>query len=629
MKRHSFLFLVLVFSLLAPSYAFCADLGWMRISLIEGDVQVKTPDAADWGLASINGPLMEGDQIWVPDGGRLELQLNGGSYVRLDQNSALQVLSLDRDSSQFYLSQGHAYIYFRAPGGNLIQIDTPDSSTRAFDRAIFRVDMSDQYQYTDVAVYKGYVETENQVGRTRINAGEMLSVGQDTDGEVAPMGAPDDWEEWNKDRNHRIFARRGASSRYLPPELSAYSYDFDTSGRWVDVPDYGYCWTPTLAVGVSWAPYRFGRWTWIGGDYVWISYDPWGWVPYHYGRWSYIVNIGWCWVPPAAGDVYWGPGYVGWVITGDYVSWVPLAPGEIYYGRGYYGRSSVNITNVNITRINITNVYKNVYVTNGVTVVNRRTFGTASPRIVSVNRNVLQQRIFTRSNIKAAVVTAPGVEIKPTRQSFLMSAKPVPSSKRPPQSVRDVQIKQLKQSRRLVKDPGKSVLNPGARPETLPLNKITTPKALGKGMPVIRQIKPTAPGKPAVPGASTLKRKPLAPAVGAPPPGAVRPEGPGVKPRPQGGRQIQPRERVRPEAPKETPAPRGREIQPRERVRPEAPKETPAPRGREIQPQERVRPGTPKGGEKRQPAEEKKKEPEKKSIPEKKKEIDEKKELPF
>jgi hypothetical protein len=208
-----------------------------------------------------------------------------------------------------------------------------------------------------VAVYKGYVETENEVGKTRINAGQMVSLGQNTDGELAPMGPPDEWETWNKMRNDRLFARKGASSRYLPAELSAYSYDFDNSGRWVQVPDYGYVWTPTVVVGASWSPYRDGRWIWRGYDYEWVGSEPWGWAPYHYGRWSFIINIGWFWVPPVTREVYWSPGYVGWVRTPDYVAWVPLAPGEMYYGRGNYGRHSVNITNVkNINQVNITNV---------------------------------------------------------------------------------------------------------------------------------------------------------------------------------------------------------------------------------------------------------------------------------
>jgi hypothetical protein len=485
--------MIAVILLLVPAYAFSSNYGYMRISLVEGDVQIKTPDADDWGYASINTPVAEGDQVWVPQGGRAELQLNTGTYVRLDHNSALQILSMDKDSSQFYLSQGHAYFFFDAPRGSVIQIDTPDASTRAFDRAIFRIDMSNQYQYTDVAVYKGYVETENEVGKARINAGQMvLSLGPNTNAEVAPLGPSDEWERWNKMRNDNIFARRDGGNRYLPAELRTYSSDLDNYGRWVQVPDYGYVWTPTI-VGSSWSPYRDGRWIWMGGNYVWVAYEPWGWAPYHYGRWSFIINIGWFWVPPVASEVYWSPGYVGWVRTADYVAWVPLAPGETYYGRGDHGRNSVNISNVNIKQVNITNVYKNVYVNNGVTVVNRKTFNTHSPTIVTVNKNMIQEKIFTKNNIS---VGAP--DIKPTKESYFTSAKTIPTSKLPPQHIRNIQVKELKKSRPLMKAAEKSVLNPGAKPKELPLNTVTTPRDPGKGKPMIQRVKPGEKGKPGV-----------------------------------------------------------------------------------------------------------------------------------
>ncbi len=477
--------------LLVPSYAISSNLGYMHITLIEGDVQIKTPEAGDWGLASINGPLAEGDQVWVPQGGRVELQLNTGTYIRLDQDSALQILSMDKDSSQFYLSQGYAYIFYDAPRGGVIQVDTPDASTHAFDRAIFRIDMSDQY--TDVAVYKGYVETENKIGKTRINAGEMLSLGEDTDGEVAPIGSPDEWEGWNKARNDKIFARKDSGSHYLPVELRAYSSDLDSSGRWVQVPDYGYVWTPTVFVGAGWAPYSEGRWIWMGGEYVWVAYEPWGWAPYHYGRWAFVASVGWCWVPPVAGAVYWGPGYVGWVTTPDYVAWVPLAPGETYYGRGYYGPHSVNITNVNINQINVTKVYKNVYVNNGVTIVNRNTFATASPKIVHVNRNIIRQKIFAKNNISVGTPA-----IRPTKASYFASAKPIPMAKLPPQPIRNLQVKELKRSRPFMKEPDKSVLNPGARSKALPVSTVTMPRTPGKGKPMIQSVRPGEKGKPGV-----------------------------------------------------------------------------------------------------------------------------------
>jgi hypothetical protein len=571
-----------VLMLLAASYAH-ADYGWMRISLLQGDVQIKTTDSGDWGPASLNDPVMEGDQIWVPQDGRAELQLNMGTYIRLDQNSALQILATDKDSSQFYLSQGHAYVYFDAPAGSVIQIDTPDASSRAFEPAIFRIDMSEEYEYTDVAVYKGYVETENELGRTRVNAGETASLGRDTDGEVAPMGPPDEWEQWNKKRNDRI-RREGESWRYLPPELRTYSDDFDTDGRWVQVPEYGYCWTPTVSVGVNWAPYREGRWIWRGGEYVWISLEPWGWAPYHYGRWTFAANIGWCWVPPAAGDVYWGPGYVGWVRTGDYVAWVPLAPGEVYYGRGHYGRHSVNISSVNINQINITNVYRNVYVNNGVTVVSRGTFATGSVKFVRLQRNVIERQIFARKNI---IVGTPS--IRPTKGSYFASDRRIPSAKLPPQPVRKIDFKHLKQSRPFVKAPDRSVFRPGARQVQLPTETLRTPKTPGKGKPAIRRIKPGERGAPGIPPRGEVKpreRRVIQPERGAQPQREVKPQERRVI---QPERGAQPQREVKPQERRVIQPERG--AQPQREVKPQEKRVIQPERGaqpqREVKPQER------------------------------------------
>jgi hypothetical protein len=180
-------------------------------------------------------------------------------------------------------------------------------------------------------------------------------------------------------------------------------------------------------------------------------------------------------------------------MTPDYVAWVPLAPGETYYGRGYYGPHSVNITNVNINQINVTKVYKNVYVNNGVTIVNRDTFATASPKIIHINRNIIQQKIFARNNISIGTPA-----IKPTKASYFASAKPIPMAKLPPQTIRNLQVKELKRSRPFMRKPDKSVLNPGARPKTLPVNTVTTPRTPGKGKPMIQSVRPGEKGKPGV-----------------------------------------------------------------------------------------------------------------------------------
>jgi hypothetical protein len=455
-------YVILAFLILSfPAYSSGSTLGSLRISLIEGDVQVKPEDTGEWVPASINMPLTEGDQLWVPEGGRTELQLRDGSFLRLDENSALEILTVEKDSFQFYLTEGRSYANFRGLKETVLQIDTPDSSIRVYDRSNFRIETR-QDGYTDISVYEGVVYAENRDGETAVDEGKTLSLGEGTYAELSPLGPIDEWERWNRERDGRLAEWR-APSPYLPNELQAYSSDFEENGRWVRVRGYGYVWTPTVHGSAGWAPYRVGRWVWIGGDYVWVSYEPWGWAPYHYGRWAFISAIGWCWVPPARGAVYWGPGFVGWVRTPTYVSWVPLAPGEIYYGHGYYGPHSVNITQVNIRQINVQKiVYKNIHVHNAVTVVHHDTFVKGKHVELKVRENpFLKQKI-----------SLGGPDIKPEKATMIPVIKEIPQRKRPPEPIREIKVKELKEKRPLVRKKEASVLRPESPPRKMPVRPI-------------------------------------------------------------------------------------------------------------------------------------------------------------
>jgi hypothetical protein len=455
MKYFRFIVLLSIL-ILFPVYSHPATLGFLRISLIDGDVQIKTEDTEDWVPASINMPLRDGDRIWVPEGSKTELQLRDGTSLRLDEKSALDILTIEKDSFQFYLTEGHVYANFRGLRGSLLQIDTQGSSVRTYDRSIFRIDISGD-GYTDISVYQGSIYAENRDGRTRVNEGKTLSLREGAYAELAPLGPPDEWERWNRERD-RKFAERRPPSRYLPDELNTYSNDFEENGRWVHVREYGYVWTPTVVVSAGWAPYRVGRWVWIGGDYVWISHEPWGWVPYHYGRWAFVASMGWCWVPPVRGAVYWGPGFVGWIHTPTYVSWVPLAPREIYYGYGYYGPHSVNITNVNITNIQVQKiVYKNVHVHNAVTVIHHDTFVTGKHVDVKVRENP-----FLRERIS---IGRPA--IKPEKATLMPVLKEIPQTKRPPEPIREIKVRELKEKHPLVKAKEASVLRPESPPKEM------------------------------------------------------------------------------------------------------------------------------------------------------------------
>jgi hypothetical protein len=418
-----FIISVVFILLFLPSFAYTSDLSTMRTSLVEGDVQIQPYDLPEWIPVSVNMPLRDGDRLWVPLSGRLEIQMIDGSYVRLDENTSLTIDRAERAASLFYLKQGQAYINFNGRDRNDLTIETPVASLIIHKRATFIMRL-DAFERLEVSVIRGTVYADSGFNSSTIHAGKTLFISKDGYAELLPIEPPDYWERWNRDRDVRLQERR-YSYRYLPDELHVYAHDFDEHGTWIYERTYGHVWRPQARLSVGWSPYRLGRWTWRGGDYVWISYEPWGWAPYHYGRWAFSVSIGWYWVPPVRGKVYWSPGYVSWVYTPTYVAWVPLAPREIYYGYGYYGPYSVNI-NITKHKRYPRHRYKNAYVKNSVTIVHHDTFIKGKYRTFRPRKNpFLHEKIH---------IGRP--KIKPARTSYMPLTRTIERSKRPPEKIR-------------------------------------------------------------------------------------------------------------------------------------------------------------------------------------------------
>jgi uncharacterized protein YraI len=87
-----------------------------------------------------------------------------------------------------------------------------------------------------------------------------------------------------------------------------------------------YVWVPA-GVDYGWRPYTRGRWIYTDYGWTWVSDEPFGWATYHYGRWGFSNRIGWFWVPGNR----WGPAWVSWRQSDDYLAWAPLPP---VYDRG-------------------------------------------------------------------------------------------------------------------------------------------------------------------------------------------------------------------------------------------------------------------------------------------------------
>jgi len=465
---------IVAFIVLLPSLALSQELGLMRLRLIQGSVQIMNQETGDWAPASINMPLNEGDRLWVPENSRLEIQVHGGVYIRADEQSSIDILSLSSDAMQLYMDHGHLYIHNRRGGIQTVQIDTPQSSIRSYDNSIMLLDVEED-STTEVQSLKGYVYAESREGKTRISSGSALTLRPDGTAELAPIGTSDEWETWNRDLDLQLMTV-GESSRYLPDALQQYSSDFDQNGRWIYVNEYGYIWNPTV-IASEWAPYREGYWRLISGHYAWISHEPWGWVPFHYGRWAHVMGIGWCWVPPSIDDIYWGPGYVGWVNTPEYVAWVPLAPGEIYYGYGYYGPRSVNITTIGINAI-VAKPFINAPIFHSVTVVKRDAFGTRRPVPLQPRENPFLKH-------RDGYIPPPPA-MHPEKPLPIHPRIVEPAAKQPPERIQRIKPAEIKRERQLVKEREASVFKQQPQ-KPLPLKQLKEPKVIN------RNIKPPAP----------------------------------------------------------------------------------------------------------------------------------------
>jgi hypothetical protein len=416
MKRIILMCLFVLFAI--PTWSLAAAIGPARVSFVDGDALFRAPDADEWLPVTVNTPLDEGDAFWCPDGSRAEIQLPDGSVVRLDGGSQLDLLANEDGFMHLHLASGHLYLRTaQTMKSNSLQIDADDTTVLPSARTRLRIDMLSN-SLEDVAITKGSAYVEGNGSRTRVRAGEHILL-EEGHSEVLPLNPADSWEIWNVDRD-RAQSRSVKVDSYLPDELRGNAAELDANGTWVNVPEYGAVWRPTVILSNDWAPYRDGRWIWRGDDYVWLSFETWGWAPYHYGRWAVVRGFGWCWVPPARGDVYWGPGYVGWYRTGSHVGWTPLAPGEKFYGHRNYGSNSVNITNVNINTSTI--VYRNRSNPGGLTVMPQNDF--------LRGRTAIQQP--ARNSSVSVSVSVGSPRIQPLHETRMPIVKQTPPRVAPP-----------------------------------------------------------------------------------------------------------------------------------------------------------------------------------------------------
>ena len=366
-----------------------------RLNYIDGPVSFQPAGVNDWVDATINRPLIPGDNIWTGDRARTELHV-GSTALRLGANTAFQFLNLDDQTVQIRLSEGTLTVRMRNFAQNQIfEIDTPNVAFTVLRPGEYRIDANPDSQTTIITVRDGEGDVTGGGQAFPVYARQRVFVrGYDQISyNLASSPGADEWDQWCSSRDRR--EDQSQSARYVSREMAGYE-DLDEYGRWDNQPGYGQVWMPT-SVAAGWAPYHDGHWAWIAPwGWTWVDDAPWGFAPYHYGRWASFGNR-WGWIPGPYGvtPVY-APALVAWIGGGRggsgfslsfsigtvaAIGWFPLGPREPYFpsyqvSQGYFTR--VNNTNTVINNTTINNYYD----------YSRNSSNTAITNIQYVNRNV-------------------------------------------------------------------------------------------------------------------------------------------------------------------------------------------------------------------------------------------------
>ncbi len=283
-----------------PSFA-DSQVRIVRLSEVEGTVQIDRNTGQGYEKAFLNSPIVEGAKLRTDKDARAEVEFEDGSTLRMTPGTVVEfpVLSL-RDAgtkaSTVNVKDGTAYLNFAAAKDDEFLLTFGDEKLALSKPAHVRIEMKDAT--ATLAVFKGDVRAEGPSGTVEV--GKKQSASFDLENQdrstLAKNLEPDPYDSWDQQQAsyHQQYNTRTYSS------YSPYAYgvsDLNYYGNFFSVPGYGMMWQPYFT-GVGWDPFMNGAYLWYPGfGYTWVSAYPWGWTPYRYGSWRFLPGYGWVWQP--------------------------------------------------------------------------------------------------------------------------------------------------------------------------------------------------------------------------------------------------------------------------------------------------------------------------------------------
>ena len=304
--------------------AYAAEPLHARVSYKAGDAMIKGNDDADWSSASINTLVLPGDVLWSDKDGTMELEMAGGTFLRMADGSKAEITSLP-PSGLIRGWTGSFYIQRTSRSSGNIKFQTPVCTIEVVRDSQVRLDLvRDGATTVTVRWGRAYVSTEGGGAPLAIERGTRTYVDPGylpSDPMPFNLSAEDAFDAWSRERTRLI----AVGNEIDPPGHAVKTVpmgydDLATSGEWIQV-DSDYCWRPTIVA--DFVPYRSGHWSFLAGcGYVWVGDQPFSYVTSHYGRWRHHDRYGWIW----SYRDEWSPAWVYSCRVGSNFVWAPLDP---------------------------------------------------------------------------------------------------------------------------------------------------------------------------------------------------------------------------------------------------------------------------------------------------------------
>jgi hypothetical protein len=339
----------------------------VRLSAVEGSVQLDRAAGDSFDKAFINLPVIEGAHLKTGKDGRAEVEFEDGSALRLAPDSEVDFIRLalgdnGQKLSTVQLVSGTVYanLHPKSASGNAgdkgkksdqFLLNFSHESLSVAEAVHFRVAL-DAGGTATLAVFKGKLSATGPSGSFEVAekhsatidfARDDLSdadfVGHDPAAKdtfvIAKNYEADPADAWDRQQTdyHDRYASTGNSASLSSP----YDYgmsDLNYYGSFSTMDGYGTVWQPFF-IGAGWSPFQDGGWAFYpNAGYMWVSGYPWGWMPYNYGHWVFIPGYGWAWQPG-----YWNSSYgIPQVVNRPVATKLPAAPATghqtVMVGRG-------------------------------------------------------------------------------------------------------------------------------------------------------------------------------------------------------------------------------------------------------------------------------------------------------